>query len=117
MIVLGPAPLPAPSKRAHNDADDAFPNDAAASIDTDGDGYPDAWNGDCDVACQVGSSLRLDGYPADPSRNIVAAVISRGVDNIDVGFSTTGGGWLTASGGAGFVGADFRVLAAGTGAN
>ena len=26
------------------DQDDAFPNDSAASVDTDGDGSPDDWN-------------------------------------------------------------------------
>jgi len=40
---------------------DAFPLDAAASVDTDGDGQPDSWNVDCDTACQENSTLVLDG--------------------------------------------------------
>jgi hypothetical protein len=42
------------------DADDAFPLNAAASVDTDGDGLPDDWNTDCDQACQAASDLTLD---------------------------------------------------------
>ncbi|MCK7598025.1 hypothetical protein M0G74_12150 [Microbulbifer sp. CAU 1566] len=41
-------------------AQDAFPLDAAASVDTDGDGQPDSWNDDCDSACQSASGLILD---------------------------------------------------------
>lgn len=43
---------------------DAFPNDAAASVDTDADGYPDSWhNGYSESA--LSSSRVLDQYPAD----------------------------------------------------
>ncbi len=42
------------------DPRDAFPLDAAASVDTDGDGMPDEWNLGCDVACQDASGLVLD---------------------------------------------------------
>lgn len=41
---------------------DAFPTDAAASVDSDGDGYPDSWN-----AGQNGNTttLTLDNFPQD----------------------------------------------------
>ena len=44
---------------------DAFPNDPAASVDKDGDGYPDSWN----LGMSQGDSstgLSLDAYPSDP---------------------------------------------------
>ena len=47
------------------DAEDAFPDDPAASVDSDGDGYPDVWN---DVATSdqiAASNLRLDAFPDD----------------------------------------------------
>ncbi len=49
------------------DGEDAFPDDPAASVDTDGDGLPDAWNpgagpGDSSLG------LILDRYPDDPDR-------------------------------------------------
>ena len=42
-----------------NDADDAFPEDPAASVDTDGDGMPDDWN-DGNSAANSTTSLVLD---------------------------------------------------------
>ncbi|WP_299598221.1 GLUG motif-containing protein [uncultured Microbulbifer sp.] len=39
---------------------DAFPVDAAASVDTDGDGKPDAWLEGCDSTCQSNTGLTLD---------------------------------------------------------
>ena len=42
-----------------NDADDAFPDDPAASVDTDGDGMPDDWN-DGYTAADSTTSLTLD---------------------------------------------------------
>lgn len=39
---------------------DAFPNNNAAAIDTDGDGKPDAWFASCDDTCQTNSGLILD---------------------------------------------------------
>ena len=46
---------------------DAFPNDSAASIDTDGDGYPEEWNtgktGDDST-----TGLKLDKYPDNPNK-------------------------------------------------
>jgi hypothetical protein len=47
---------------------DAFPDDGAASVDTDGDGYPDRWNDGRDMDdSQTG--LKIDNYPEDPERN------------------------------------------------
>jgi hypothetical protein len=46
------------------DEDDAFPNDIAASVDSDGDGYPDAWNtGYSETDSTTG--LALDAFPLD----------------------------------------------------
>jgi hypothetical protein len=43
---------------------DSFPLDAAASLDTDGDGYPDAWN-DGRTQADSTTGLALDAYPGD----------------------------------------------------
>ncbi|MFC0119049.1 hypothetical protein ACFFK7_14150 [Pseudoalteromonas xiamenensis] len=43
---------------------DAYPFDAAASVDTDGDGYPDAWNAGYSSADST-SGLILDSFPND----------------------------------------------------
>jgi hypothetical protein len=43
---------------------DAFPLDRAASIDTDGDGYPDSWNPGRSQADST-TGLTLDAFPAD----------------------------------------------------
>ena len=43
---------------------DAFPLDVAASVDTDGDGYPDAWNTGMSQADST-TGLQLDAYPND----------------------------------------------------
>ena len=43
---------------------DAFPLDAAASVDTDGDGYPDSWNSGYTQANST-TGLSLDAYPDD----------------------------------------------------
>ena len=40
---------------------DDFPLNAAASVDTDGDGLPDDWNTGCDATCLSASGLTLDG--------------------------------------------------------
>ncbi|MGK4007335.1 DNRLRE domain-containing protein [Sorangium sp. So ce1036] len=45
-------------------ADDAFPLDPAASVDTDGDGYPDAWDPGRSQADSV-TGLVLDAFPLD----------------------------------------------------
>src|SRR5690554_5053437 len=49
---------------------DAFPNNPAASVDRDGDGYPDKWNDSCDINCQQNSGLTLDAFPANPAAAI-----------------------------------------------
>jgi subtilisin family serine protease len=48
------------------DDDDAFPNDAAASLDSDGDGAPDNWNPFATDAEIAASSLVIDAFPKDP---------------------------------------------------
>lgn len=47
--------------------DDAFPDNAAASKDSDADGKPDAWHPRCDTSCQDASGLVLDTDAADPA--------------------------------------------------
>lgn len=49
------------------DIDDAFPDDAAASVDKDGDSYPDAWNDDAALETIAASQLSLDAFPSDPN--------------------------------------------------
>jgi len=46
---------------------DAFPNDPAASVDSDGDGHPDNWNAGATAAQIAASGLTLDGAPNDPN--------------------------------------------------
>ena len=43
---------------------DAFPLDAAASVDTDRDGYPDSWNAGKSQADST-TGLALDAFPND----------------------------------------------------
>jgi WD40 repeat protein len=50
-----------------NDFFDSFPDDPSASIDTDGDGYPDYWN-EGQSAVNSTTGLKLDKYPDDPER-------------------------------------------------
>jgi hypothetical protein len=47
------------------DNSDDFPTDPAASIDTDGDGYPDRWNYR-KTALDSTTGLTLDAFPLDP---------------------------------------------------
>jgi len=42
---------------------DSFPNDPAASVDSDGDGYPDAWNTGATEEQIASSELSLDVFP------------------------------------------------------
>ena len=64
--------------RASDDADgdwvaddeDAFPNDPAASLDTDGDGAPDEWNENASEEQIEASSLLLDAFPLDPAASL-----------------------------------------------
>ncbi len=50
------------------DSLDAFPDDWAASVDIDGDGYPNRWNDGRDMD-DSRTGLKLDNYPEDPERN------------------------------------------------
>jgi hypothetical protein len=50
------------------DESDAFPEDPAASIDSDSDGYPDSWNPGKTQGHST-SGLTLDEYPSDPLRH------------------------------------------------
>ena len=51
------------------DVSDKFPLNAAASSDTDTDGFPGSWNAACNVICQMGSGLILDNCPSIASAN------------------------------------------------
>jgi hypothetical protein len=57
-----------PSDDSDNDGvpntQDAFPLDVAASVDTDGDGYPDSWNTGKSQADST-TGLSLDAFPQD----------------------------------------------------
>jgi hypothetical protein len=49
------------------DDTDAFPNDPAAAVDSDGDQYPDYWNtGKSEADSTTG--LKLDAFPNDPTK-------------------------------------------------
>ena len=49
------------------DAEDVYPNDPAASIDTDKDGWPDKWNeGKIEEDSTSNPKLHLDAFPNDP---------------------------------------------------
>ena len=49
------------------DSVDAFPNDAAASLDSDGDNYPNNWNQGKSVKDST-TNLTIDAYPNDPTK-------------------------------------------------
>lgn len=49
------------------DNDDAFISDPAASVDSDGEGYPDEWNEGYDEEDST-TGLKLDAYPNDSTR-------------------------------------------------
>ena len=51
------------------DNSDAFPEDPAASIDSDGDGAPDAWNESATEELLASSELTLDAFPLDASES------------------------------------------------
>ena len=46
---------------------DMFPTDPAASVDSDGDGYPDGWNSGMGRSDST-LGLFIDAYPNDPDR-------------------------------------------------
>ena len=49
------------------DPEDAFPSDPAASVDSDGDGYPDFWNPDVSADQLAATDLLIDAFPNDPA--------------------------------------------------
>ncbi len=49
------------------DEDDGFPLSSAAKLDSDGDGYPNNWDIECDLACQTESGFILDQFPDSPA--------------------------------------------------
>ena len=51
------------------DASDAFPNDIAASVDSDGDGYPDYWNPGYSSTDST-TGLTLDAFPHDSTESV-----------------------------------------------
>jgi hypothetical protein len=53
-----------------SDDDDAFPDDPAASIDSDGDGAPDEWSAYARDDEIDASDLQLDAYPFDPAASV-----------------------------------------------
>jgi cytochrome c peroxidase len=46
---------------------DAFPQDPAASVDADGDGFPDTFNANATPEQLAATILTLDAFPADPA--------------------------------------------------
>ena len=50
----------------HRDFEDAFPLDPAAHLDTDEDGFPDAWNEGKEGSDST-TNLSIDGFPHDPA--------------------------------------------------
>jgi hypothetical protein len=52
-------------------AQDAFPNDPAASVDSDNDGYPDSWNRGYNQSKST-SGLVLDAYPKDSACALIS---------------------------------------------
>jgi|GEM_PF-179679 len=53
------------------DVIDGFPDNPAASEDKDEDGFPESWNPNCDLDCQINSGLVLDKYPTDACSHLV----------------------------------------------
>jgi uncharacterized delta-60 repeat protein len=49
---------------------DDLPLNAAASLDTDRDGFPNSWNATCDATCQANSGLTLDNCPSIASTDL-----------------------------------------------
>jgi len=67
-------------------APDAFPNDPAASIDTDGDGFPDSFNIGATAEQIAASGLFIDAFPNDP-----VAVVDTDGDGLPDYFILSGG--------------------------
>jgi hypothetical protein len=91
--VMGP-PLPIDTDDdGFYDSEDAFVDDAAAAVDTDGDGKPDDFLVSCDQACLDASMLVLDddddadgildvedGHPTDIEKNVALAFTNAGIN-------------------------------------
>jgi len=65
---------------------DAFPFDPAASIDTDGDGFPDNFNAGATAEQIAASGLIIDAFPNDPT-----AVVDTDGDGLPDYFILSGG--------------------------
>ncbi|WP_160151899.1 hypothetical protein [Microbulbifer sp. ALW1] len=72
--------------------EDAFPINAAAAVDTDGDGLPDAWLNTCDSACQSTSGLTLDASLDDTDNDGVVNDEDAFVNNSAASVDTDGDG-------------------------
>ncbi|OUR88150.1 hypothetical protein A9Q81_24625 [Gammaproteobacteria bacterium 42_54_T18] len=64
-------------------ADDAFPNDISASVDTDSDGKPDDFNANCDASCTAASSLVVDTDDDNDGYSDIDEAAA-GTDSLDV---------------------------------
>ncbi len=63
---------------------DAFPLDPAASADSDGDGYPDAWNAGYDAGDST-EGLELDAFPFDSACQLAGHALPGWPDICDIG--------------------------------
>ena len=71
LIVTWPDPcFSDPDRDYFYEGEDAFPIDPAASVDSDGDGAPDAWNENASEEQIEASSLLLDAFPLDPAASV-----------------------------------------------
>lgn len=52
------------------DADDEFPNNWEASLDSDNDGAIDFWREGCEASCRAASSLVLDQFPTSAAATL-----------------------------------------------
>lgn len=62
---------------------DAFPNDVAASIDSDGDGSPDAWNPGYTQADST-TGLTIDAFPADSACQLASQALPGDPNTCDI---------------------------------
>ncbi len=71
-----------------SDLIDFFPENLAAAIDTDHDGYPDEWLASCDENCQLNSTLQLDPYlndsDNDGAANNLDAFVLNAAASVDI---------------------------------
>lgn len=70
-VTISPAPVHDFDGDDVLDKLDAFPDDPAASVDTDGDGYPDEWNEGMSADNSTSTpKLYIDAFPNDPSASL-----------------------------------------------